>query len=72
MPHIKKNIFGKNKSCNGVDISDMIRFFSCEEQGKIRNNPDILKIIQEFPRSNKKADDCKRRKGVHRNETHNN
>ena len=61
---VKKDKFGKTKSCNGVDISDTTRFFSTEEWNKIRKNSDVLSMINNCPKRKKKAEDRKRRKGA--------
>mmetsp|Transcript_15996 Transcript_15996/g.23840 ORF Transcript_15996/g.23840 Transcript_15996/m.23840 type:complete len:787 (+) Transcript_15996:5053-7413(+) len=60
---LKKDKFGKVKSCNGVDITDTSRWFSIDEWNKIRKNPEILRMINDCPKRKKKAEDRKRRKG---------
>ena len=70
--HVKKDKFGKTKLCNIVYISNTTRLFSSEEWRKIRNNPGVLKMIQDCPGRNNKAEDHKMRKGGKRNGTRNN
>ena len=49
MSHVKKDKLGKTKLCNEVEIYDTTRIFSSKEWIKNRNNPGVLKIIQNCP-----------------------
>ena len=72
MSHVNKDRCDNTKSFNGFEISDTTRFFSSEEWSKMRKNPNVLKIIQDFTIRTNKEEDNKRRKYGNKNGTHNN
>ena len=54
-------------------LKSLIRqgFSLSEEWIKIRNNPGVLKIIENYPKRKNKSEDQRMWKGVNRNETRN-